>query len=189
MAAVNVVGVRVVDSVGTFSDPMKFQIEYECLCALQDDLVWRLTYVGSAESEEYDQVLDEVAVGPILPGRFSFILEANPPDHQKIPADDLVSVTVVLLDCLYKGRIFIRVGYYVNTEYGEEALREAPPNPPQLDRLTRSILADQPRVTRFQIEFDEPAPVAAAADGQQFGADPAAAAGGVDGGAQQMDMT
>jgi len=41
------------------------------------DLEWRLTYVGSADSEEYDQVLDSILLGPIVPGQYKFVLQVS----------------------------------------------------------------------------------------------------------------
>ena len=61
---------------------------------------------------------------------------------------------MVLLSCAYNGQEFIRVGYYVNNEYTDPALVENPPSALLLDRMQRSILADQPRITRFPIDFD-----------------------------------
>lgn len=37
------------------------------------DLEWRMIYVGSAESQEYDQVLDSIMVGPIPVGVNKFV--------------------------------------------------------------------------------------------------------------------
>lgn len=52
---------------------------------------------------------------------------------------------------------FVRIGYYVHTEYDSEDLRILEegqrPDPPLLDRLSRSILSDKPRVTRFNIKW------------------------------------
>ena len=39
------------------------------------DLEWKIIYVGSAESEEYDQTLDCVVVGPVIAGRHMFVFE------------------------------------------------------------------------------------------------------------------
>lgn len=39
------------------------------------DLEWKIIYVGSAESEEYDQVLDSVLVGPVPAGRHMFVFQ------------------------------------------------------------------------------------------------------------------
>ena len=41
------------------------------------DLEWKLTYVGSAESEKYDQVLDSVLVGPVFPGQYRFVFQVR----------------------------------------------------------------------------------------------------------------
>lgn len=39
------------------------------------DLEWKMIYVGSAESEEFDQVLDTIYVGPIPEGRHMFVFQ------------------------------------------------------------------------------------------------------------------
>ena len=36
-----------------------------------------MTYVGSAESEKYDQVLDTVFVGPVAPGQYRFVFQVR----------------------------------------------------------------------------------------------------------------
>lgn len=41
------------------------------------DLEWKIIYVGSAESEEYDQVLDSVLVGPVPAGRHMFVFQVS----------------------------------------------------------------------------------------------------------------
>mmetsp|Transcript_11655 Transcript_11655/g.15846 ORF Transcript_11655/g.15846 Transcript_11655/m.15846 type:complete len:219 (-) Transcript_11655:119-775(-) len=154
MSVVNVTHVGVLDNPSRFSNPLQFEIQYECLFNLQEDLEWKLTYVGSAENEKYDQVLDSVLVGPVVAGSYRFVFQANPPDASRIPASDMLGVTVLLLTCSYRDQEFIRVGYYVNNEYDSEELRESPPETVQVDRLMRNILADKPRVTKFLCEFD-----------------------------------
>lgn len=52
--------------------------EYEIMfCFLTLDLEWKIIYVGSAESEEYDQVLDSVLVGPVPAGRHMFVFQVR----------------------------------------------------------------------------------------------------------------
>lgn len=63
-------------------------------------------------------------------------------------------MTVVLVICSYLDQEFIRVGYYVDNDYEDLSLREIPPQPAQIDLLKRNILADKPRVTRFNIKWD-----------------------------------
>jgi len=41
------------------------------------DLEWKIVYVGSAESEKHDQVLDCVMVGPVVAGKFKFVFQAR----------------------------------------------------------------------------------------------------------------
>lgn len=41
------------------------------------DVEWKLVYVGSAEDENYDQILDSVLVGPMVPGQFRFIFQVG----------------------------------------------------------------------------------------------------------------
>ncbi|GAB4815579.1 hypothetical protein N2152v2_002625 [Parachlorella kessleri] len=125
MTAISVTSVNVLDNPSKATNPLQFEIQYECLFPLEDDLEWKITYVGSAESEKYDQVLDTVFVGPVSPGQYRFVFQE-----------------------------FLRVGYYVSTEYTDEALRDDPPDTPEVDKLVRSILADKPRVTKFPIEWD-----------------------------------
>lgn len=153
MSAVNITNVTVLDNPAAFLNPFQFEISYECLTPLKDDLEWKLTYVGSAEDEKYDQVLESVLVGPVNVGNYRFVFQADPPDPSKIPDEDIIGVTVLLLTCSYQGQEFIRVGYYVNNDYADEQLREEPPQMVQLDKIQRNILADKPRVTKFPIAF------------------------------------
>lgn len=91
---------------------------------------------------------------PYLWGVNSFLFTADAPSPELIPASELVSVTVIILSCSYNDREFVRVGYYVNNEYDTEELRENPPAKVQVDHVVRNILAEKPRVTRFNIVWD-----------------------------------
>lgn len=155
MAKVHIVNVVVLDNPSPFCNPFQFEITFECVEDLQEDLEWKIIYVGSAESEDYDQVLDTVYVGPVPEGRHMFVFQADPPDTAKIPECDAVGVTVVLITCGYKGQEFVRVGYYVNNAYCDQEIQENPPDVPIFEKLTRNILATQPRVTKFKIDWDD----------------------------------
>lgn len=41
------------------------------------DLEWKVIYIGSAESEQYDQVLDDILVGPINVGTKKFVFQVQ----------------------------------------------------------------------------------------------------------------
>ena len=47
------------------------------LCVNFVDLEWKIIYVGSAESDTHDQVLDSVLVGPIPVGTHTFLFEVS----------------------------------------------------------------------------------------------------------------
>ena len=54
-------------------------------------------------------------------------MQTSPPDWSRIPEEDLIGVTVVLVTCSYRGKEFIRVGYYVNSGYADPQLELEPP--------------------------------------------------------------
>ncbi|KAM1956332.1 hypothetical protein ACFX16_025762 [Malus domestica] len=164
MSAINITNVTVPDNPALFLAPFQFEISYECNTPLKDGTAfpslscflffgWKLIYVGSAEDETYDQLLESVLVGPVNVGNYRFVLQADPPDPSKIRDEDIIGVTVLLLTCSYIGQEFIRVGYYVNNDYDDEQLREEPPPKVLIDRVQRNILSDKPRVTKFPINF------------------------------------
>ncbi|KAK2998183.1 hypothetical protein RJ639_023323, partial [Escallonia herrerae] len=105
-------------------------------------LEWKLIYVGSAEDETYDQLLESVLVWPVNVGNYRQTLQI----HQK-------SVKRISLVSPYLWLEFVRVGYYVNNDYDDEQLREEPPQKVLTDQVQRNILADKPRVTKFPINF------------------------------------
>ena len=160
MNVVNVTSINVLDNPCAFGNPFQFEITFECLQELKDDLDWKIIYVGSAESEKYDQELESVLVGPVPVGVNKFVFQAPAPDASKVPENDILGVTVVLVTCSYNEKEFIRVGYYVNNSYAPESgFGTEPPSPPRTDLMRREILAQKPRVTRFPMRWDnEPAP-------------------------------
>jgi histone chaperone ASF1 len=57
--------------------------------------------------------------------------------------------------CSYANQEFFRVGYYVNNYYEDPEMAENPPERPIIDKLTRHILVEKPRVTKFQIQWED----------------------------------
>ncbi|KAJ3230229.1 ASF1 anti-silencing function 1 [Chytriomyces hyalinus] len=154
MSIVNLTNISILNNPSTFDAPFSFEITFEVISELQEDLEFKLIYVGSAESEAYDQVLEEIMVGPVPVGVNKFVFQADPPKVHLLPQTDILGVTVVILQVSYREKEFIRVGYYVNTDYKDEALREQPPPNVDFSKVERSILEDKPRVTRFNIPWD-----------------------------------
>ncbi|KAH0599152.1 hypothetical protein MHUMG1_03268 [Metarhizium humberi] len=184
MSVVSLLGVKVLNNPAKFTDKYEFEITFECLEALEKDLEWKLTYVGSATSDQYDQELDSLLVGPVPVGVNKFLFEADAPKTTRIPDADVLGVTVILLTCAYDGREFVRVGYYVNNEYDSEELNTDLPAKPIIERVRRNVLAEKPRVTRFAIKWDSEASAPPefppeqpeadlVADGDEYGAEEA----------------
>ncbi|KAI8951240.1 ASF1 like histone chaperone-domain-containing protein [Xylaria longipes] len=157
MSVVSLLGVNILNNPAKFTDNYELEITFECLEQLEKDLEWKLTYVGSATSDQYDQELDSLLVGPIPVGVNKFIFEADAPKTSRIPDADILGVTVILLTCSYDGREFVRVGYYVNNEYDSDELNADPPAKPIIEKIRRNVLAEKPRVTRFSIKWDSEA--------------------------------
>lgn len=152
MSLVNINSVSILNNPSPFKSPFAFEITFEVIAPLEFDLEFKVVYVGSADSESQDQVLESVLVGPVPVGTSKFVLEAPSPNITLLPENEVLGVTVVLLTCSYMSKEFVRVGYYVNNEYMDEELKENPPLATDFDKLTRSILADKPRVIYF-LEF------------------------------------
>ncbi|KAI1826650.1 ASF1 like histone chaperone-domain-containing protein [Xylaria intraflava] len=182
MSVVSLLGVNILNNPAKFTDNYELEITFECLEQLEKDLEWKLTYVGSATSDQYDQELDSLLVGPIPVGVNKFIFEADAPKTSRIPDADILGVTVILLTCSYDGREFVRVGYYVNNEYDSDELNADPPAKPIIEKIRRNVLAEKPRVTRFAIKWDSEASAPAEfppeqpeadlqADDEEYGAD------------------
>jgi histone chaperone ASF1 len=116
-------------------------------------LEWKVIYVGCAEDSLQDQTLEEVMVGPVPVGMNKFVLQADAPDPAHLAEHDLIGVTVVLVTCSFMDHEFVRIGYYVNNEYTEPYEEGSLPNPIDITKLRRNILAAEPRVTRFAIDW------------------------------------
>ena len=142
--------------------------------ARRADLEWKVIYVGSAESSQYDQVLDAIFVGPVPIGVNRFVFQVrdakrcnsaclqlpspkltisgdvlrtavkdaqcDAPDISKIPPQDVLGVTAVMITCSYMNVEFVRIGYYVNVDYVDEQMKENPPATVAAEHLGRKYV-------------------------------------------------
>lgn len=88
----------------------------------------------------------------------SFDFTASAPQPDLLPStssEEILGVTVLILTASYRDKEFVRVGYYVNTEYEDEARRLEPPAViTDFKGLIRNVLQDKPKVTRFSVPWD-----------------------------------
>ncbi|KAI8842990.1 histone chaperone [Chytridium lagenaria] len=133
MSVVNLTNVTILDNPAPFLSPFKFEITFDVISELKEDVEFKLTYVGLADNNKYDQVLESVMVGPVPVGVSRFIFEADAPNIDLLPENEEVD------------KQFIRVGYLVNVDYADEELRENPPSKTDFSKLERNILTEKPR--------------------------------------------
>jgi hypothetical protein len=81
---------------------------------------------------------------------------------------EILGVTALLLTCSYKEQEFFRCGYYVNNFYDNEEWNISPPEEIQLDKLKRHILFEKPRITKFNIPWDQEKPAEASGFNNNF---------------------
>lgn len=154
MSLLNILNIIVDNNPSNFLSPFLFKITFECLQPIKEEIEWKLIYVGSAKDESYDQVLDSFSMDSLQAGIMQFQIESNPPNYQLIPTkDDLFGVTAIIITISFRKQEFFRCGYYVYNSYIDEELLLNEPQQIMIDRIQRSIFADKPRITRYNINW------------------------------------
>jgi len=155
MASINILNIIPKNTTSKFTDPFSFEIIFEVLSNLKKEIEWKMIYIGSAEDKKYDQILETIEIdGPFHLGSMKFEFIGEPPDISKIPESEILGVTAIILCCSYNNQEFFRCGYYLNNIYDNEEMNINPPEKVDKNRIIRSLLADKPRITRFDIEWD-----------------------------------
>uniref|UniRef100_A0A914GYQ3 Anti-silencing factor n=1 Tax=Globodera rostochiensis TaxID=31243 RepID=A0A914GYQ3_GLORO len=152
---INVVCVQLLENPANPSDPIKLEITFEIFENIKEDVEWELVFVGTDGREEHDQVLDSVLIGPIQEGRHKFVFEAPPPQIQNLRPEDFMDVTLLLLKCKYREQLFMKIGWFVTHTYTDPELIENPPSQPAIEKLKRTIVSEDVRVTSYPIKWDE----------------------------------
>ena len=155
MASINILNIIPKTTINKFTDPFSFEIIFEVLSQLTKEIEWKMIYIGSAEDTKYDQILETIEIdGPFQLGSMKFEFTGEAPDISKIPESEILGVTAVILCCSYNNQEFFRCGYYLNNLYDNEEMNLNPPEKVDTSHILRSLLADKPRITRFDIEWD-----------------------------------
>ena len=139
----------------TLFTPFILEITFRCTEDLQVPLVWKLIYVGSPESKEYDQLLEQFEIGPIRKGTVKFNFQAEAPNFKLVDKEYIHGTTILLLEVSYKGQEFIRIGWYIHNAYTDPVLEDDPPEEVNLQLMQRYIVVDQPRLTKFSIDWNK----------------------------------
>ena len=154
MSSVSVLNIIPKNPITKFTDTFSFEIIIEVLSELKKEIEWKMVYITS-ENQKDDQILNEIEIDPPNQlGQMKFEFVGDAPDITKIPENDVVGVAAILLCCSYNEQEFFRCGYYLNNLYDNEEMNLNPPEKVDQNRIIRSLLADKPRITRFDIEWD-----------------------------------
>ena len=155
MSSINILNIIPKTTKNKFTDPFSFEIIFEVLSELKKEIEWKMIYIGSAEDTKYDQILETIEIdGPFHLGSMRFEFTGEPPDISKIPESEILGVTAIILCCTYNNQEFFRCGYYLNNIYDNEEMNLNPPEKIQIEHIIRSLLAEKPRITRFDIDWD-----------------------------------
>lgn len=141
---IKVCNVKVLENPSNFLQPFQFKITFTADEDLKnDEYEWKIVYVGSAESKDFDQVLLSESLGFYSKGQHDLILRSTSIDPDKIPKDELLAPSIVLLVGYHKNKQFFQVGYLVVKEYLDD---EEPDVITEYDKLQKTIVEDFTRI-------------------------------------------
>lgn len=141
---IKVCNVKVLENPSNFLQPFQFKITFTADEDLKnDEYEWKIVYVGSAESKDFDQVLLSESLGFYSKGQHDLILRSTSIDPVKIPKDELLAPSIVLLVGYHKNKQFFQVGYLVVKEYLDD---EEPDVITEYDKLQKTIVEDFTRI-------------------------------------------
>lgn len=141
---IKVCNVKVLENPSNFLQPFQFKITFTADEDLKnDEYEWKIVYVGSAESKDFDQVLLSESLGFYSKGQHDLILRSTSIDPYKIPKDELLAPSIVLLVGYHKNKQFFQVGYLVVKEYLDD---EEPDVITEYDKLQKTIVEDFTRI-------------------------------------------
>lgn len=117
MSNILVKRIKVLKTTGLLRDPLQFEVTIDCLKLINEDVCFEVVYVGDPCTDDYDQSICQVSVGPVAVGRYSFVIEADPVKIDKLRVNSIFGVTSVIIIGSYKNQQFLRAGYILNVKY------------------------------------------------------------------------
>lgn len=84
-----------------------------------------------------------------------FEMAVQPPDYTKIPAKDILGVTVIMITAMYRRQEFFRCSYFVYNNYADDTVISNKSNL-EIEKVIRSILIKEPRIRINEILWDYP---------------------------------
>lgn len=147
---IEILGIRTIKNPVSMKEKLQFQILFELKEVLQEKLHIKFVYVQSPINEKKDEELETYHIFGHQLGKFKITFQVTPPSIIGNTMSDLFGITVLLIQFIYKGFEFIRVGYYINNELKGSIEKDS--NSGfffKVKNTERNILIKEPRVTRF----------------------------------------
>jgi histone chaperone ASF1 len=137
-----------------FTDRLQWRMRLECLEELPEPITVAFTWIGSAKSDEHDQLLGEFDIGPLTLEVNEVVLEHDAPQIGLIPADELFELTGLYITLSYRGERFLRVNYFAKVAFWDNEHMLNPPAHLDLSYIGRNMLMDRPNVLTFPVDWD-----------------------------------
>ena len=154
MSSVNVLNIIPKNPITKFTDIYSFEVFFEVLSELKKDIEWKMVYITS-DNQKNDQILNEIQIEPPKQlGQMKFEFTGDAPLIEKIPENDIIGVAAILICCSYNEQEFFRCGYYLNITYDNEEMNINMPEKVDVNHLIRNLLADKPRIVRYEIDWE-----------------------------------
>ena len=156
MSQFNVLNIIPKNSIARFLDPYIFEITFEILSEIKKEIEWKMLYVISDKSEE-DQILGQEKFSPqnqLRIGRNKFEFKGEAPIIEKIPQNDILGASAILLICSYGNNEIFRCGYYLNISFDNEEMDIKIPDIIDANHLIRNLLYEKPRISIPYFEWE-----------------------------------
>uniref|UniRef100_A0A0K0E2M6 Anti-silencing function protein 1 n=1 Tax=Strongyloides stercoralis TaxID=6248 RepID=A0A0K0E2M6_STRER len=152
---INVVSVELSNNPASFNSKLSLSITFSCLENLNKPLSFDIVYIGCPNDNEHDQVLDTITIPEVTIGNHTITVEVDPPVVEKIPKEDLVGVTAIMLKVFYNSQLFNKISWYCAVEYTDPELIENKPEEPIIEKLQRRVVFDEPRNVIYNIKWND----------------------------------
>ena len=156
MSQINVLNIIPKNPITRFLDPYIFEITFEILSEIKKEIEWKMLYVISDKSEE-DQILGQEKFSPqnqLRIGRNKFEFKGEAPIIEKIPQNDILGASAILLICSYGNNEIFRCGYYLNISFDNEEMDIKIPDIIDANHLIRNLLYEKPRISIPYYEWE-----------------------------------
>lgn len=105
------------NTIRKITDPFEFEIVLNSKQEIEEGVIFTVLYTVDVTNENEDQILSETEISPIPKGNVKFNLEADAPDIDRIPLEQLFGLTSIIIIGSFRGQQFLRIGYIVDVYY------------------------------------------------------------------------